>query len=203
MVASRFGSLAAAQADPPDQRARRQVQRPMRTALAAAVLCAFGGPAMAQTGPGDPPAYGIEYSSAPMIRNAALADAAFLIVERGADWAADRWAGDLFTRRSAGGVFARVGQTAFNAFVERFARDVAHEYGHVARVEERGGSAHVVINLSGAFYTAFIPDLSPAERLGISGGGLEGSAVLAGRVGDRIHARGTATPGEKIGRAHV
>jgi hypothetical protein len=63
----------------------------MRTALAAALLCAFGGPAMAQTGPGDPPAYGIEYSSAPMIRNAALADVAFLIVERGTDWAADRW----------------------------------------------------------------------------------------------------------------
>ena len=65
-------------------------------------------------------------------------------------------------------------------------------------MEERGGSAHVVIKLSGAFYTAIIPDLSPAERLGISGGGLEGSAVLAGRVGDRIHARGTATPGEML-----
>lgn len=168
----------------------------MRTALAAAVLCALGGPAMAQTGPGDPPVYGIEYSSAPMIRNAALTDAAFLIIERGTDWAADRWAADLFTRRSAGGVFARAGQTMFDVFLQGFAVAVTHEYGHATRVAERGGSTHVVISLSGSFYKARGPDLSPAERLSISGGGIEGSAVLAGRIGDRIHARGTATPGE-------
>lgn len=54
----------------------------------------------------------------------------------------------------------------------------------------------MVIRLSGSFYKAIGPSLTPAERLSIHGGGIEGSAVLAGRVGDRVYARGTATPGE-------
>lgn len=171
-------------------------KRPMRRALAAALVGALGVPAMAQAGQGDPPMAVIEYSSAPMIRNAALADAAVRVIERGADWLVDKPAGDLFTRKSTGGIFARVGQTWFNGVVEGLGAAVVHEYGHAARVAERGGSTRVVIRLSGSFYKATGPDLTPSERLSISGGGIEGTAVLAGRVGDRVHARGTATPGE-------
>lgn len=54
----------------------------------------------------------------------------------------------------------------------------------------------MVIRPFGGFFTATVPPLSPADRLSIFGGGFEGSAVLAGRVGERVHTNGTATPGE-------
>ena len=155
--------------------------------LTAALVCGFAATAIGQTLPDDPPVYVIEYSTAPMIRNAALADVTLRVADRGSTWLFDKW---------HAGIFARLGETTFSVFINSLGQAVVHEYGHVARVEERGGSARAVIALSGSFFRGTIPSLAPAERLSIFGGGLEGTAVLSDRVGDRIHARGTATPGE-------
>ena len=94
----------------------------MRTVITGLVIWIIAAPAVAQTGQADPPVYLVEYSSAPMIRNAALADVAVRVVERGSEWVFDKSAGDLFTRKSTGGVFARVGQTAFNVILEATGR---------------------------------------------------------------------------------
>jgi hypothetical protein len=168
----------------------------LKLLLTVTLACGAAAPAAAQGGQSEPPVYVIEYSSAPMIRNAALIETAVRLAERGFEWTVDKGTGDLFTRRSAGGVVARAGQTAFAVLLEGMGATVVHEYGHVARVEERGGSARAVIRLSGAFIRGTLPPLAPAERLSIIGGGFEGSAVLAGRTGDRIHSGGTATPGD-------
>lgn len=69
--------------------------------------------------------YLVEYSSAPMVRNAALADVAFQIVEHSADWVFGKWGGELFARKSKGGVFARIGQTSFNVVIAGTAGTVA------------------------------------------------------------------------------
>ena len=159
----------------------------MRTVLTATLLCGLAAPAIGQSLEDDPPVYVVEYSTAPIIRNAALADVTLRVTERGSTWLFDKL---------RGGVFVRLGETAFSAFINGVGQAVVHEYGHVARVEERGGSAQAVIRLSGSFFRGTIPRLAAVERLSIFGGGLEGSAVLSDRVGDRIHARGTATPGE-------
>lgn len=163
------------------------------------LVCVVAAPAVAQTGQADPPVYAIEYSSAPMIRNAALADVAVQVVERGSDWLLDKWTGDLLTRKSTGGVFARIGQIAWDALIADAGSAVAHEHGHASRAEEQGTSAHVVIGPLGFgsyFETTGGHRLSPTERLAVFGGGIEASGVLATRVGDRVHAGTTATPGD-------
>jgi hypothetical protein len=74
----------------------------------------------------------------------------------------------------------------------------AHEYGHATRISELGGTPRVTIQPPFAGYTtATLPHpVRARELLAIAGGGIEGSAVLAARTGDRIHRDGVATPGD-------
>ena len=86
-------------------------------------------PLQAHAQPQDPPpAYLIEYSSAPMTRNAALLDTSLRLFERGTDWAVDEVAGDLVARKSAGGFFTRLGLTLADFVVVGIGSTVAHEY---------------------------------------------------------------------------
>lgn len=168
------------------------------TGLALALASILPATAGAQN-PGDPPpAYLIEYSTAPMVRNAALAEIITRSIERGADWVADGVAGDLFTRKSTGGFFARLGRgITFDHLIESYCLALAHEYGHATRAEESGRSAEVFLGpFSRKFFRMYGAPLAPLWTISVFGGGLEGQYVLAERVEDRIYARGTATAGD-------
>src|SRR5687768_2355678 len=110
-----------------------------------ALVCVWPLKASAQTPPDPPPAFVLEYSTVPMVRNAALAEALVRVTERGADWVADRVAGDLFTRKSSGGFFARFGRwMTFDLLIDSYGAAIAHEYGHSTRAEESGRRATVI-----------------------------------------------------------
>ena len=172
----------------------------MRSLLAAALICAYGGTAAAQTATDTPSAYVFEYSTVPMIRNAALAELGMRVGERGADWLLDVCTGDLLTRRSTGGLFARAGQMVVDIVIAGTMDTVAHEYGHATRATEFGGRPVVTIRPPFAGFTRGRPPHVPLarERLAFYGGGFEGSSVLAARTGDRIHRDGVATPADLV-----
>src|SRR5262245_1549865 len=117
----------------------------MRTVAASALLCACASSAAAQPAADQAPAYVVEYSTVPMVRNAALAELGTRVGERGTDWLLDAVAGDVLARRSTGGVFARIGQYMVDAVIVGTAVTAAHEYGHATRVSELGASATVTI----------------------------------------------------------
>jgi hypothetical protein len=170
----------------------------MRLLLTGALLCVCSASAAAQSPTPDPPAYVFEYSTVPMIRNAALAELGMRLGERGTDWLLHASTGDVLARPSPSGMFARTGQIGVDILIVAIMGSAAHEYGHAARSSELGGSPVVTIGLlGGGYFRARFPrPLLMRERLSIFGGGLEGSAVLAARTGDRIHRDGVATPAD-------
>jgi hypothetical protein len=147
---------------------------------------------------GQPPPqddYLAEYSTVPMIRNAALADVGVRLIERGVDEALDLITGDFFGRKSPGAFAARLGRwLAFDFFVGTYGSVVAHEFGHDTRAEELGRTAQVSIKL---FHSAFTrtsgAPLNAKESLSVSGAGFEGARVLADRIERRIYTRNRAT----------
>jgi hypothetical protein len=148
-----------------------------------------------------PPAaaeYPFEMSTVPMTRNAALVESALRLTEGGVDWSADRLTGNLFVRKSTAGFLARLGRgMLFDYFLEHFGVAAAHEYGHATRGKEWGRELDVHLRwFGGSYATLSGGPLGAAERMSVFGGGFEGAYALTDRVGRRIHARGTATPGE-------
>lgn len=170
----------------------------MKFAGALVLVCILTSTAFAQVAPDTPAFYPIEYSSLPMTRHASLVETGVRVIERGSDWATDRWTGDLFSRRSVGGRLARLGWwTGFSFLVAGCGSAAVHEYGHATRAKEIGLSAEVHINcLGGAFFTARGPALTATGTMSLFGGGLEAERVLSERIERRIYKFGTATIGD-------
>lgn len=162
------------------------------------LVCILTARAIAQSGHAAPAPFLVEYSTVPMLRNAALVDAVVGAIERGTDWLSDKWTDDLFVRKSTGGFAARLGRwLAWDFFVEGYGATIAHEYGHVTRSEEAGHPARVFLgSFNHSFFRASGGPFTPMESLSVFGGGFEGANVLSKRVEDRIYARGKATPGD-------
>jgi hypothetical protein len=139
--------------------------------------------------------YPAEFSTVPMIRNAALVDTGIRLVERGVDAGFDRIAGDLFVRKSPGGFAARLGRwLAFDFFVTGYASVITHEYGHDTRAEELGRPSRVFIRgFNSSFFGARGTPFTAMESLAVSGAGFEGARVLADRVERRIYTGNHAT----------
>ena len=138
------------------------------------------------------------YSSAPMIRNAALIDTGLRLTERGVDAAVDGLTGDLFVRKSAGGFTVRLSRwLAFDFFVMGIGSILGHELGHDTRSEELGRPARVHIrSFNASFFSASGAPFTAAETLTVWSAGFEGARVLSDRVERRIYTQNRATPGD-------
>jgi hypothetical protein len=149
----------------------------------------------AQRQPPPEQSYPAEFSTVPMLRNAALVDTGVRLVERGVDAGLDRLTGDLFVRKSAGGFAARLGRwLAFDFFVGGYGAVITHEYGHDTRAEELGRTARVFIrSFNASSFRASGAPFSARESLIVSGAGFEGARVLADRVERRIYTSNRAT----------